>query len=81
MIFKADLGSVSANVSQVQGVWLDPDLRGRGLAPPAMAAVVRLARSVTPTVSLYVNDYNHAARATYSRVGFRTEGEFATVLY
>jgi predicted GNAT family acetyltransferase len=81
VIFKADLGSVSANVSQVQGVWLDPDLRGRGLAPPAMAAVVRLARSVTPTVSLYVNDYNHAARATYSRVGFRTEGEFATILY
>ena len=81
VIFKADLGSVSANVSQVQGVWLDPELRGHGLAAPAMAAVVRLARSVTPTVSLYVNDYNRPARATYSRVGFRTVGEFATVLY
>jgi len=81
VIFKADLGSVSANVSQVQGVWLDPELRGRGLASPAMAAVVRLARSVTPTVSLYVNDFNRAARATYSRVGFRTVGEFATILY
>ena len=81
VIFKADLGSVSANVSQVQGVWLDPELRGHGLAAPAMAAVVRLARSVTPTVSLYVNDFNRAARATYSRVGFRTVGEFATVLY
>ena len=81
VIFKADLGSVSASVSQVQGVWLDPELRGRGLAPPAMAAVVRLARTVTPTVSLYVNDFNRTARATYSRVGFRTVGEFATVLY
>ena len=81
VIFKADLGSVSANVSQVQGVWLDPEFRGRGLAPPAMSAVVRLARSVTPTVSLYVNDFNLPALATYQRVGFTRVGEFATILY
>ncbi len=81
VIFKADLGSVSAGVSQVQGVWVDPDFRGRGLAAPAMATVVHLARSVTPTVSLYVNDFNVAARATYARVGFSDVGEFATILY
>ncbi|HZA03756.1 MAG TPA: GNAT family N-acetyltransferase [Propionibacteriaceae bacterium] len=81
VIFKADLGSVSSSVCQVQGVWLDPALRGRGLAAPAMAAVVQLARTMVPTVSLYVNDYNLPARATYSRVGFQTVGEFATVHY
>lgn len=81
VLFKADLGSVSGSVCQVQGVWLDPELRGRGLAAPAMAAVVRLARTVVPTVSLYVNDYNIAARATYARVGFATVGEFATIHY
>ncbi len=79
VLFKADLGSVSGSVSQVQGVWLDPELRGRGLAAPAMAAVVRLARTVVPTVSLYVNDYNAPARATYARVGFTQVGEFATI--
>jgi uncharacterized protein len=81
VIFKADLGSVSKGVTQVQGVWLDPCLRGRGLAPAMMAAVVQLARAVAPVVSLYVNDYNAPARATYARVGFRQTGEFATVLY
>ncbi len=81
VIFKADLGSVSGTVSQVQGVWLDPELRGRGLAAPAMAAVVKLARTVVPTVSLYVNDYNRPARATYARVGFAQVGEFATIHY
>ena len=70
VLFKADLGSVSGSVCQVQGVWLEPELRGRGLAAPAMAAVVQLARTVVPTVSLYVNDYNLPARATYARVGF-----------
>ncbi len=81
VIFKADLGSVSGRVSQVQGVWVDPGLRGRGLAAPAMATVVRLARAVTPVISLYVNDYNHRARATYARAGFAEVGEFATILY
>jgi predicted GNAT family acetyltransferase len=81
VIFKADLGSVSRGVTQVQGVWLDPELRGRGLAPSMMAAVVQLARNVAPVVSLYVNDFNAPARATYERVGFRKAGEFATVLY
>ncbi len=81
VLFKADLGSVSGTVSQVQGVWLDPTLRGKGLAAPAMAAVVQLARTVVPTVSLYVNDYNLPARATYARVGFAQVGEFATIHY
>ena len=65
----------------MQGVWLDPDFRGRGLAAPAMATVVSLARRIVPTVSLYVNDYNLPARATYRRVGFTEVGEFATVHY
>jgi predicted GNAT family acetyltransferase len=81
VLFKADLGSVSGSVCQVQGVWLEPELRGRGLATAAMAAVVKLARTVVPTVSLYVNDYNLPARATYARVGFATVGEFATIHY
>jgi uncharacterized protein len=81
VLFKADLGSVSGSVCQVQGVWLEPELRGRGLSAGAMAAVVQLARKVVPTVSLYVNDYNLPARATYARVGFSEVGEFATIHY
>jgi len=72
---------VSAAASQVQGVWLDPEVRGRGLAAAAMAAVVQHARAVAPVVSLYVNDFNLPARATYRRVGFTQVSEFATILY
>ena len=62
VVFKADLGSVALGVAQVQGVWVHPDLRGQGLAVPAMAAVVaHTVRHVAPVVSLYVNDFNAAA--------------------
>lgn len=32
------------------------------------------------TVHLYVNDYNHAARSVYERVGMRRVGTFATII-
>jgi uncharacterized protein len=81
VVFKAELGSVSSAACQVQGVWVPPDLRGRGLAAPGMAAVAELAREAAPVVSLYVNDFNHAARATYRRVGFADVGQFMSVLF
>ena len=80
-MFKADVGSVALGVAQIQGVWVAPRWRGHGLAVPAMAAVVEQVRAeVAPVVTLYVNDFNASARATYARVGFTEIGSFATVL-
>ncbi len=82
VVFKAELGSVSSRACQVQGVWVRPDLRGRGLSTPGMASVVKYAREkFAPSVSLYVNGYNHPARRAYERVGFSEVGTFATVLF
>lgn len=82
VVFKAEVGVVGGGVAQIQGVWVAPELRGRGLAAPAMAAVVRrVIDDIAPTVSLYVNDFNAAALATYRRVGFTHVDDFATVLF
>ena len=82
VIFQAEVGAATAQACQVQGVWVRPEFRGRGLAAPGMAAVVALARaSISPVVSLYVNDFNSPARATYRRAGFSEVGEFMSVLF
>jgi uncharacterized protein len=82
VVFKAEIGSVTPHACQVQGVWVRPELRGRGLAEAGMAAVVDEAlRSVAPVVSLYVNDFNLPARAAYRRVGFTEVAAFASVLF
>lgn len=82
VLFKAEVGVVAGGVAQVQGVWVEPGHRGQHLSESGMAAVVELTRQhFADTVSLYVNDYNHAALAAYRRVGFAQVGEFATVLY
>jgi predicted GNAT family acetyltransferase len=81
VIFKADVGSVGLGCAQIQGVWLAPWLRGQGLGTPAMAAVVeQVLVDIAPTVTLYVNDYNTAARAMYARIGMHQTATFATVL-
>jgi hypothetical protein len=82
VIFKAEVGSVTPQVCQVQGVWVPPDMRGRGVGSHGMAAVVAIAlESIAPTVTLYVNDFNAPARAAYQRVGFAEAGTFMSVLF
>jgi len=82
VVFKAEVGAVTPYACQVQGVWVHPDLRGRGHAAAGMVAVARFARiGIAPRVTLYVNDYNAPARAVYRRVGFREVGEVMSVLF
>ncbi|MDG4817962.1 MULTISPECIES: GNAT family N-acetyltransferase [Micromonospora] len=82
VVFKAELAVVTRHTAQVQGVWVAPEWRGRGIATAAMAAVTRDALlRVAPSVSLYVNDFNLPARRVYERCGFRPVGTLATVLF
>jgi predicted GNAT family acetyltransferase len=82
VVFKAEIGAVSPHACQVQGVWVRPERRGEGLSVGGMAAVVEHAlRDIAPVVSLYVNEFNAAARSAYRRVGFCEVGVFATVLF
>jgi uncharacterized protein len=82
VVFKAEVGAATSAACQIQGVWVDPALRGRGLSVTGMAAVVSLClRDLAPAVSLYVNDFNARARRSYERVGFKQVGTFASVLF
>jgi uncharacterized protein len=82
VLFKAEIGAVSRAACQVQGVWVAPRWRGRGIGTAGTAAVVEYARAaLAPVVSLYVNDFNAPARAAYRRVGFREVGRYASVLF
>jgi uncharacterized protein len=78
--FKAEIGSISARTCQIQGVWVRPDLRGRGIGTASLATVFAYALELAPTVSLYVNDYNAPARRMYARLGMRQVATLATVL-
>lgn len=80
VVFKAEVGSQSPAVGQIQGVWVHPEHRGRGLGAAGTAALAAAVVNGGRIASLYVNSFNTVARAAYARVGFDEVGTFATVL-
>ena len=82
VVFKAEVACATPTACQIQGVWVDPERRGEGLCTQGMAAVVDVAlREIAPTVALYVNAHNVAARTAYERVGFRQSATFSTIMF
>jgi len=82
VVFKAEVAAVTPYACQIQGVWVEPSLRGRRLSVAGMATVVGIVlRDIAPVVSLYVNKHNVAARRAYEAVGFRQTGVFATIMF
>jgi predicted GNAT family acetyltransferase len=82
VVFKAEIGAVTPRTCQLQGVWTAPDRRGQGLATAGLATVIRHALAeAAPVVSLYVNDFNTPALATYRRLGFTEAGALQSVLF
>jgi RimJ/RimL family protein N-acetyltransferase len=81
LCFFLNIGPWSSQTAQLQGIWTPPDLRGRGLATSALAGICDKLLGMSPTLSLYVNDFNTPAIALYERVGFETVAEYQTLLF
>lgn len=82
VLFKAEVACATPHACQIQGVYVDPELRGHGLGGAGMATVVDIClREIAPAVSLYVNAHNAPARAAYQRAGFEQWGTFATLMF
>ncbi len=79
--FFCNIGPWCDRTMQLQGIWTPPAMRGRGLATASLAAICDRLLDVSPTLSLYVNDFNAAAIALYRRVGFEHAGDFQTLLF
>ena len=81
LCFFCNVGPWCERTIQLQGIWTPPALRGRGLATASLAAICDRLLDVSPTLSLYVNDFNADAVALYRRVGFEHVGDFQTILF
>ncbi|MCQ4119341.1 GNAT family N-acetyltransferase [Rhodococcus tibetensis] len=80
VIFKAEVGSVSSRVGQIQGVWVHPMYRGQGFGAAGTATVAEAVIADGRIASLYVNSFNTVARSAYARIGFSQVATFATIL-
>jgi ribosomal protein S18 acetylase RimI-like enzyme len=79
--FMLNVGALTDQTMQLQGVWTPPAQRRRGYATLAMGAICARLLQRVPSLSLHVNDFNANAVALYRRLGFYEVGELATYLF
>jgi predicted GNAT family acetyltransferase len=82
VLFKVDVGSQFDGTCQLQGVWLHPELRGRGYSNELLHMAINLIQKQhAQKITLYVNDFNKPAIALYEKLGFIKRNEFQTIFF
>ncbi len=75
-VFRAAISAATPETVLVEGVYVPPDLRGRGYGKAGMFALCAHLLKVHGAVVLFVGEDNDAARRLYDRLGFETFGEY-----
>jgi uncharacterized protein len=81
VFFKAEASAWTESAVQLQQVWVDPALRGRGYARRGLADLCRLLLRSTPAVCLFVRPENEPAIRLYESLGMRRVGSYRTLIF
>jgi RimJ/RimL family protein N-acetyltransferase len=81
ILFKAEASAWTPSAVQIQQVWVDPEVRGRGYGKRGMHDLVRMLLELTPVVTLFVRTDNAAAIALYDSVGMARALTYRSILF
>jgi len=79
--FKAEASAWTPHAVQLQQVWVEPGLRGKGYARRAMADLCRLLLESTPTICLFARPENVPALALYDALGMRRTITYRSLIF
>ncbi len=79
LVFKADIISQTADVSYLEGVYVNPEMRGKGIAANCLSQLSRTLLNEVKSVCLLSNvDFKHAHRAFF-KAGFKSKDYCQTI--
>jgi ribosomal protein S18 acetylase RimI-like enzyme len=81
ILFKAEASAWTESAVQLQQVWVDPVLRGRGYAKQGLGDLCRLLLESTPAVCLFVRPENEPAIRLYESLGMRRVGSYRSLIF
>lgn len=79
LIFKADIIGETPDVFYLEGIYVAPQARGRGLGTRCMVQLSNFLLAQAPSICLLVNESNREAHSLYRKVGFQERGTYDTV--
>ncbi|HEY0322278.1 MAG TPA: GNAT family N-acetyltransferase [Pyrinomonadaceae bacterium] len=81
IIFKADVISHTPEAIFIEGVYVHPEERGRGIGARCMTELGRLLLKQAAAITLVVNQENRRALALYNKVNYRLRSPYLTVYF
>jgi hypothetical protein len=79
LIFKADIMSETPRVIYLEGVYVNPDERGKGYGVRCLSQLSRELLLRARSLCLLVNEQNAAAQALYCRAGYKLHSHYDTI--
>ena len=79
LIFKADIVSDTPEVIYLEGVYVNPNERGKGYGSRCLMKMGRVLLSRAISISLLVNERNEAALALYRKAGYQLRSYYHTI--
>lgn len=79
VVFKADVMAETPEVIYLEGIYVDPQERGRGYGQRCLSQLGRLLLARTKALCLLVNEENHGAFSFYQKAGYKLHSYFRTI--
>lgn len=79
LIFKADIVSDTPEVIYLEGVYVNPEERGKGYGSRCLMTMGRVLLARAVSISLLVNEHNEAALALYRKAGFQLRSYYNSI--
>ena len=79
LIFKADIISDTPEAIYLEGIYLNPEERGKGYGARCVSQLSRSLLERTRSVCLLVNERNREGQSCYRRAGFKMRGFYDTI--
>ena len=79
LIFKADVISDTPEVTYLEGIYVDPEERGKGCGTRCMLQLSQTLLQRSASLCVLVNEQSYGSRRFFERVGFRLQSYYGTI--
>ena len=76
LIFKTDIISDTPQATYIEGVYVSPDERGKGVGHRCVTALGRILLKTRKAIYLFVENQNTRTKSFYLKLGFNAAGQY-----